>query len=242
MINLVIGLLMASGLLTTVVALGRASASTFVNSEGVIIVFGGTLAILLLNTRFYDMKFFIKNFFKLVNIQDNKKDLKQTLISCSKAFEKGAIPNATGEANIDGAIEWIATGLRGKELEKLLEERKNVQLDMLYRCASILQNLSKYPPALGMIGTVVGIISVFQGLGQEGGQSMLGHNLAIAMSSTLYGLVLANFVINPIAELVIQSIQKKEEEINLISETIKMWAQKENSIYIQEHIELYDIA
>lgn len=242
MINLIIGLVMASGLLTTVVALGRASAATFLNLEGTVIVIGGTLAILLLNTRYYDLKFFIKNFLSLINIQDSKKDLKDRLIACSKTFEKGAIPNPTGDANIDGAIEWIATGLRGQELDKLLEERKNAQLDMLYRCSSILQNLAKYPPALGMIGTVVGIISVFQGLGQEGGQNMLGHNLAIAMASTLYGLVLANFVINPIAELVIQSIQKREEDINLVSETVKMWAAKENTVYIQEHIELYDIA
>ena len=240
--NLITGLFFVFVVLGAAVLQTKAQLTYFINVEGLLVVVGGTFTILVLNSRFHDLKILARKFFSLLKVDDRKVQLKATLLSCTQKIEKGQMPAATGDEWIDRSLEWIATGLRGNDLESLLNDRQNIQLDQLYRCASILQNLSKYPPALGMIGTVVGIISIFQGLGQDAGQAALGQNLAIAMSSTLYGLVLANFFINPIAELLVQSIQKREEELNLINETAKMWAQKENSIYIKEHIELHDVA
>jgi chemotaxis protein MotA len=62
------------------------------------------------------------------------------------------------------------------------------------------RNLGKYPPALGMVGTVLGMIQLFGGLGANAQQSQVGTQLALAMSATFYGLILSNYVLMPIAD------------------------------------------
>jgi chemotaxis protein MotA len=240
--NLVTGIFFVLAVLGSTVFHAKTQVANLLNTEGVLIVLLGTLAIAVLNSRFHDLFFLIKRFLSLLSTQDNKLALRQTLMSVTQQLERGVVPARTGNPDVDRALEWIGAGLRGQELEVLLQELVQVKIERFYASASILQNLSKYPPALGMIGTVIGIISIFQGLGSDAGQSSLGQNLAVAMSSTLYGLVLANFFINPVSELFTQSIYRKEEELALIVETAKLWASQHEAFYIQEHIQIYDAA
>jgi chemotaxis protein MotA len=240
--NFIVGLFLVMSVLLGTMLHSKSALLSYLNVEGLVVVIGGTIAISILNSRFHDLLFLIKRFLSLLNTQDDKFRIRQTLLSVTKQLEKGVAPVPTGQPVIDRALEWISLGLKGEELDRLLSEMVQVQLERYYSSASVLQNLSKYPPALGMIGTVIGIVAIFQGLSNPGGQESLGANLSVAMASTLYGLVLANFFINPIAELFTQSILKKEEELQLIVETAKMWAAQMSSIYIQEHIEIYDAA
>lgn len=240
--NLLTGLFLVFCVLTAAGMHAKAAPSTFINIEGIVVVIGGTLSVAILNSRFSDLTYLFKQFFKLLKTDDHKKGLSEKLVQVTQQVGKGSIPSQTGYEDLDRVLEWVGAGLKGKELEALLDGMVAMKVEKLYSSAAVLQNLSKYPPALGMIGTVIGIVSIFQGLGQESGQAMLGANLAVAMASTLYGLVLANFFINPVAELLTQSIQKKEEELHLIVSTAKLWAERENSFYIQEHVELFNVA
>ncbi len=240
--NFIIGILGVLSVLSAAMFHAKASVMSLINVEGILVVIGGTISISILNSRFHDLFYLFRRFLRLIRTQDNKRRLQDALLTVTKQLEQGKVPKKSGFGVIDQAVEWIGAGLKGPEFEKLMRELTQVRIERDYACASILQNLSKYPPALGMIGTVIGIVSIFQNLNSESGQASLGQNLGVAMSSTLYGLVLANFFINPIAELLMQSIYKGEEDLELIVETAMMWANKENAYYIQEHIQLYDAA
>jgi chemotaxis protein MotA len=62
-----------------------------------------------------------------------------------------------------------------------------------------MRNLSKYPPSLGMIGTVIGLVTLFSNLTPEN-QKNVGPSLALAMTATFYGLLLANGLLMPLAD------------------------------------------
>ncbi len=62
-----------------------------------------------------------------------------------------------------------------------------------------LRNLAKYPPALGMTGTVVGLVSLFSNLGASN-KGALGPALALAMTATFFGLIIANALVTPLAD------------------------------------------
>src|SRR5690606_26967501 len=62
-----------------------------------------------------------------------------------------------------------------------------------------LRNLAKYPPALGMTGTVMGLVSLFSVLGIDD-KAALGPSLALAMTATFFGLVTANCLVTPLAD------------------------------------------
>ena len=169
----------------------------------------------------------------------SQKRLHEKLLNTVKAVEKGQTPAATGIAFLDRALEWYSAGLKGEDLERLLVDGAKIEIELIHQSTQVIANLAKYPPALGMVGTVIGIIGIFSGLGSEEGQKTIGANLAVAMSATLYGLLLANFFLSPISELLQQAAQLEEMELTMIVDTIQMLSDHESSFFIQEKIQLY---
>ena len=63
--------------------------------------------------------------------------------------------------------------------------------------SAILRKLSSYAPAFGMVGTVIGLVNM---LGALSSPEDLGKGMALALLTTLYGVLLANTVFQPFAE------------------------------------------
>ena len=58
--------------------------------------------------------------------------------------------------------------------------------------SAMLRKLSGYAPAFGMVGTVIGLVNM---LGAVSSPDELGKGMALALLTTLYGVVLANMVV-----------------------------------------------
>jgi chemotaxis protein MotA len=61
----------------------------------------------------------------------------------------------------------------------------------------VLRTIGNYLPAFGIIGSVVGLISMLAGIGDT---SAILAAVPVALTSTLYGIALANFLFIPFAE------------------------------------------
>ena len=240
--TLIIGSFLSTVILIATFLHSKASLSTFLNPEGLIIVIGGTISITLVTSK----KSELFNFFRLVKnliiSKSRSRNLKDILTECTNSIAKGKLPNATGHHFLDKALSWMQAGLRGKELEKLLEDGARIEVERDHNSAQVLTNSAKYPPALGMVGTVFGIIAIFNGLGTDEGQKAIGTNLAFAMTATLYGLIVSNFIVSPMAELIEQATQQEELELAMIVEIVKLWSENQPAFFVQEHIELYNAA
>lgn len=57
-------------------------------------------------------------------------------------------------------------------------------------------NLGAMGPAWGMIGTLIGLINMLRDLSDF---ASIGPNMAVALVTTLYGAILANWICNPVA-------------------------------------------
>jgi len=62
---------------------------------------------------------------------------------------------------------------------------------------ALFENLGRFAPAFGMIGTLVGLVIMLRDMHDP---SNIGPALAMALLTTLYGAVLANLVALPLAE------------------------------------------
>lgn len=58
------------------------------------------------------------------------------------------------------------------------------------------KSLASYAPTFGMVGTVIGLINM---LGNLSDPSQLGKGMAMALLTTLYGVLFANLLFNPLA-------------------------------------------
>jgi chemotaxis protein MotA len=115
-------------------------------------------------------------------------------------------------------------------LSEKQQEVESIGLDVIHG----LRNLAKYPPALGMLGTVMGMIDLFSNLDNNKGQ--IGHDLSMAMTATLLGIILSNMVISPIADR-LHSLHMKEQRLNIsIYELLLMINSNQSVVLIEEEI------
>ena len=85
-----------------------------------------------------------------------------------------------------------------------------------------------------LIGTVMGMIALLGTLGQEGAEAKIGPAMSVAMSATLYGVVLANMVILPVADNLLFRTQKMIAKREMIIEGILMIRQQMPPVMIRE--------
>lgn len=102
----------------------------------------------------------------------------------------------------------------------------------------VLQSMSGFAPAFGMLGTLFGLIHLLFGLG-ENSLAEVGQAMGFAMITTVYGLVLANVVIKPI----VMKMEQQNREIlgwMLIKfEAVLMLYDKQHEIMIQESLDVF---
>lgn len=242
MITVIIGAVISIVILVASFVHSKANLETFLNPEGLGLVIGGSIAILLMTSHVSDLKRLFQLGVYLLIRKSRRKDIRAILRECTQSIARGRIPTSTGHEFLDKSLTWIGAGLKGPTLDKLLIDGAKLEIERNQLAIQTLSNLGKYPPALGMIGTVFGIIAIFSGLGMADGQKNLGANLAFAMTATLYGLIMSNFIINPLAELLTQTSQQEEVELSMVVETVKLWSENESQFFVEEHLELYHAA
>ncbi len=242
MITVIFGALSALCILVLSFARAKADLSVFLNPEGILIVLGGTIAILFMGTQKEELERLLQLMLRSIFPSKEKQNLKATLLRCTDQILLGKIPAPTAHPYLNKCVEWYGAGLRGNALETLMIDGAKLELERGQQAIALVNNLSKYPPALGMVGTVFGIIAVFQGLSQAEGQKSLGTNLAFAMTATLYGLITSNFIISPLGEFLTQATSRDETNLMMILETVKLWSDQESKFFIEEKLELFHVA
>ena len=98
--------------------------------------------------------------------------------------------------------------------------------------SDILKNMAATAPAFGMIGTLVGLIIMLQTLG--GDPAGLGPGLAVALLTTLYGVLMARLVFMPAASKVEQRAGIQRFRDYLVTEGFAMLADHKSPRYIQD--------
>jgi chemotaxis protein MotA len=125
--------------------------------------------------------------------------------------------------------ELLQLGFRSEKIEKILDERIYQWNDRNLKVAHAFRSLAKYPPAFGLMGTVFGLVSLMRSISSGAGSTEIGYRMAVALVSTLYGLILANLILNPAGERIqtILADEKKAAELCLravviASETVSL--------------------
>lgn len=84
--------------------------------------------------------------------------------------------------------------------EDVVRETLEIEIaatDERHRTAiAFFRSLGAYAPTFGMVGTVIGLINM---LGNLTNPEMLGLGMAMALLTTLYGVLFANLLFNPLA-------------------------------------------
>ncbi len=131
------------------------------------------------------------------------------------------------------AIGFAAEGREGEELEASLlgEVRRQAALGESARHVVLL--LGKLFPAFGLIGTLVGLALLLRNLGTATSLTAIGPGLGIAVTTTLYGAVLANVVVLPLATKLQSHLERRHAVMEMIVDGTLMVQQKEYPTHIE---------
>lgn len=241
-IGLVVGLAMT---IFGIIQSGGASALTdsFMDLPSFIITFGGSLSSLFTS---YTLKDSI-NSLKSVGtaFKDPKLDPAETIskiIELSNVARKEgllALEEVAGTLEdefmkkgilliVDGTEPELVRGILETELVNMDDRHRNV--------AGFYDTWAALGPAWGMIGTLIGLVNMLKNLTDS---STIGPNMAVALITTLYGSLIANWFATPIANKM-KAISGKEYQMKeIVIEGLLSIQAGENPRVIEEKLKSF---
>ncbi len=190
------------GLIGVVLSIGyQEDISTFIDMRSILVVVCGTFASILFQfdfkSSFHSLKLILQSF-----IQTPDKNVVRVITSLDEAIirdmsvtELREGTDVTGEL-LNDMIYMHKQGLVFDEIDDFVTSRitdeflgRKVAVDLLRRAAIIA-------PALGLFGTVIGLIGVLKSLSDP---AMIGPSMSLALMTTAYGAALGSLIFTPLA-------------------------------------------
>jgi chemotaxis protein MotA len=177
--------------------------SFYFNLSGLLIVLGGTFAAVLLSFRWQQLSIAARVVSASYRSrQKTEKEIVQILVDLSvKSRIEGILSlqdeeKETSMLFLHRALGCLVDGYRVDQIREILNTEMyffRLRRDDLER---VLKNIADYFPTFGIIGSVVGLITMLNGIGDT---AVILKAVPIALTSTLYGLIFSNFFFLPFA-------------------------------------------
>lgn len=240
-----IGMVASLFLLAIVLIFSAKDPWLYVNWPSLGIVLGGTLAATFLS---YPLKEVFRVFGLIATVMRNERMYTQNdieeLVLISKLWINGdiqavelALENVTNpflrtgvqlvidqtpEEDILDLMQWRILRLRAREAAE----------------AQLFRVMANFAPAFGMVGTLVGLINLMNLLG-GGDMQVIGQQLAVALTTTFYGILLANLVFKPVAVKLERRTETRVALMNMVLQGISMMCERRSPALMRETLKSF---
>lgn len=219
--------------------------SALFNGPALIIVLGGTLGAVMLQTP-------ASTFSKVLKIShwvffpprhDIEGAIEQVKSWSHKARQEGYL--ALEEVALTHSDPYVAKGLSllvdGHSEQKLrdtLEIDLLLERERLLEASRVYEALGGYSPTIGILGAVLGLIQAMSFITDP---EKLGAGVATAFIATIYGVGLANLLFLPMANKLQQQVEQKMLYHELLAEGIIAISQGDSPVNIELKLEAYRV-
>ena len=235
-----LGIILSILLVLFIVFYAANDPATFLNIPGLVIVFAGTLAAVFLSYPLRDIKQGIRSvkliiYYESLNPQKEANEIiavarmwfqrdsiaiENVIDSINNPYLKTGFQLIVDKTPIDdilALLKWRIARLRAKEKAE----------------SNIFYSLASYAPAFGMLGTLVGLINMLEIIEMRDISSITA-NMAIALITTFYGLLLANLIFNPIAVKLERRTEQRIMIMSMVMEGITLIADRRTPSFVRE--------
>lgn len=199
----ILGLIAAFLVLGVAIAFGG-SAAAFIDTPSILIVLGGTFAVTTICFSLPELGRAVGSIAQ--TLAHRLTDPGQAAVTVLKLAEKArkdgvlslevAVSAARGDPFLAGGLRMVLDGAHSDEVETILRRELGATSQHQLRAASVLRKAAEVAPAMGLIGTLVGLVQM---LGNLSDPTAIGPGMAVALLTTFYGAMLANMVFAPLA-------------------------------------------
>ncbi|TVQ84863.1 MAG: biopolymer transporter ExbB [Micavibrio sp.] len=231
-LSIIVGLLLAIGLIVSALFMGG-TPQAFLDARALMIVLFGTLAVTAVSFNGEDFKTGFGVVGRAVHRYEinlemlSKQLLELALIARAKGFlemkkhEAPLRPNAF----LMLGTQMLRDGHTGEEIARHLGREIDAQTNMYHKTAAILRRAAEVAPAMGLIGTLIGLVQMLAMLDDP---ASIGPSMAVALLTTFYGAFLSTVVFAPLAAKLEHNAQGEATEKRLIINALMSMARKEN--------------
>lgn len=215
----------------------------YINWPSIFVVVGGVLGATIASYPLNTLKSLVKvigNAFKAKKI-DLGKDVEMVIDVANIARREGILALEETISNADDpflkkGIMLIIDGSDPELVRSIMETELAFIKERHSQGQAVLLQMSSYSPAFGMIGTLIGLINMLKSLED---MASLGPNMAVALITTFYGVMMANLIFTPMAKKL--KIMSDEEYLRkeLILEGILSIQDGENPRIIREKLNAF---
>ncbi len=209
----VVGLVIAWLLIIGTIATGS-GALVFVNIPSLVIVLGGTIAVVMMR---YNLKQFLGAFKTALKAFLHKAETAEELIV--QVVELAGIARKEGLLALEGqeinnpvlaaGVRMLVDGHEPAIVKKALSTEMNETVARHRVGQDIFKQMGDAGPAMGMIGTLVGLVQMLSNMSDP---KSIGPAMAVALLTTLYGAMLANMFALPVSDKL--KLRSAEEQMN----------------------------
>ncbi|EKE70534.1 MULTISPECIES: motility protein A [Oceanibaculum] len=228
----ILGLVGGFGMIFAAMSISGSSAA-FLDIPSVLIVLGGTFAVTLVC---YSLRDALRAHEVIGNVllrpARNAQSAAVWMLHLSEiARAKGVLALESGlsemqrEPFLHKAVQMVVDGSPADEVERIMRQEMAATAMRQTQTAGMLRKAAEVAPAMGLIGTLVGLVQM---LGRLSDPSSIGPAMAVALLTTFYGAVLAYMVFAPLAS----KLERNMGEDQMVSQIYLIGAA---SIARQEH-------
>jgi len=213
---------------------------SFINGAGLAIVIGGTIAALFISYPLREIKQAFRTlktilFYESLNPQKEANEI----IAVSKMWfgrDSIAVENEIEKINnpyLRAGIQLVVDKTPVEDILSLLRWRIARLRAKEKTAADIFRSMSYFAPAFGMIGTLVGLINMLQII-EAKDIGLITLNMGMALTTTFYGLILANLIFNPIAIKLERRTEQRVMIMSMVMEGIILITDRRTPSFIRE--------
>jgi len=218
----------------------------FVSMSSLLLVVGGTLAATMIA---YQGRYVVKTLISLLSIIGPfNLNAKSIFGDVGRIIEFASVAKKEGPLGVEKVltekekkdpliffgVNLLTSGYNGDDVRMMLEDAVESTFQRNMVQANILNSMASFCPAFGMIGTLVGLVIMFESMGEDIGA--IGKGMALALLTTLYGVLITNLFFKPASEKVRQREEIYRFRNLLIVEGISMIADGKDSLTIQDRL------
>lgn len=228
------------------IAHGTENYHSFMSLEGLLIVVGGSIANAFMS---YQSRYVLEAFQAIWHTIKKPRATREGLNTEIMRLVKWAyLVHAKGlqglESELKGArigepllrygLELVATDYSSDKIRDMMGTAVEAEFERRIAPVTVLKNMASTAPAFGMVGTLVGMVIMLQGV--EADMSKIGNGLAIALLATLYGILFARLVCLPAADKLLQKEEIMRFRNIMVAEGLALLAEKQNPRYMQDKL------
>ncbi|CAK7042403.1 MAG: Chemotaxis protein PomA [Desulfovibrio sp.] len=237
-----LGMVISFGLVSLAI-MGGGSFMLFVDAASILIVFGGTIGATLTHYPLGTVLSVGKVIRKTLvgKTPSTSGILEQFMDFANRARREGILSlepiiNGLDDPYLKKGMQLTVDGLEPESIQAIMEAEINNVEGRHETGIDLMNAMGAYAPALGMIGTVIGLVQMLQSMSDP---SSIGPAMAVALITTFYGAVLANLVFLP---MVGKLKHRSKEEILIMEmqmEGVLGISRGENPRIIEEKLSSY---